>query len=115
MPTPPNNLRGFPERLYLVQIKLWKKEKKRRSRDLYPTQNTISRRVVEYRKSSKRSQEMNFKNEDWYKKLKEKEMLLRVRVSECAKHIKNLGDKIDSLHRPKGTPYKTPRRPKGRG
>lgn len=58
---------------------------------------------------------MNFKNEDWYQELKDKEMLLRSRVSECAKYIKNLGDQIDSLHRPKRTPYKTPRRPKGRG
>jgi predicted RecB family endonuclease len=98
-----------------VQIKLWKKEKKRRSRDLYPVQNKISRRVVEYRRSSKRSQEMNFKDEDWYKKLKEKEKLLHNRVVECAHHIRKLGNKIDSLHRPKGTPYKTARGPKRRG
>jgi galactose-1-phosphate uridylyltransferase len=71
--------------------------------------------VVEYRRASKRSQEMKFKHEDWYKELKEKEQLLRDRVVECVHHSKKLGDQIDSLYRPKRTPYKTPRRPKRRG
>tara|TARA_R100001086_G_C11814545_1_gene252499 strand:- start:719 stop:934 length:216 start_codon:yes stop_codon:yes gene_type:complete len=66
--------------------------------------------VAEYRRSSKRSQEMNFKNEDWYKELKEKEKHFHERVVECVSKIKKLGSKIDSLHRQKRTPYKTPRR-----
>jgi len=71
--------------------------------------------VVEYRKAcKKRSQRMNFKEEDWYLKLKEKEALLHARCVEAAEQIKLIGKKIDSLHRQKGAPYKTARGPERR-
>ncbi len=77
-------------------------------------QSEISRRVAEYRKSSKRSQEMNFKNEEWYKELKEKEKILYSKVVECVNKIKRLVKEIDLLHRPKRAPYRTPGQPKRR-
>jgi len=115
MRTLPKTLPDFPERLYRAQIKMWETKRKRRLRELSPVQSEISRRVAEYRKSSKRSQEMNFKNEEWHKELKEKEKILHSKVVESANKIKQLGKKIDSLHRPKRVPYTTPRRPKKRG
>jgi len=102
--------------MYKVQLNLWKKKREERLSDTYPIQSEVSRRVVEYRKAcKKRSEEMNFKEEDWYIELKAKETLLHARCVEAAEQIKLIGKKIDSLHRPKGTPYKTARGPKRRG
>ena len=116
MPIQTNSLLPFPERMHKVQLGLWKKEWKERLSDTYPIQSEISRRVVEYRKAcKKRSQQMNFKKEDWYLELKAKEALLHARCVEAAEQIKLIGKKIDSLHRQKGTPYKTARGPKRRG
>ena len=112
MPTQPNNLKSFPERLYQVQINLIRRERKKRLKVYHATQTILLKKIVQFRKASTRSKEMNFVNEDWYSELKEKEQFLHKEVVECVQTIRKLETKIDSLHRPSRAPYRTIRGPK---
>jgi hypothetical protein len=92
-----------------------KKRRKKGMSKFYEVQTVLLKKIVKYRKESKRSKEMNFVHEDWYIELKEKEQILHKNVADCVEAIRELGRKIDSLHRPPRVPYKTPRGPKNRG
>ena len=114
MPIQPNSLKDFPERLYQAQINLIRRERKKRLQTYHAAQTILIKKIVQFRKASKRSQEMNFVDEDWYSELKAKEQSLHKRVVECVQAIRKLETKIASLHGQTRTPYRTPRKPETR-
>ena len=82
----------------MARVEGWKKEKKMRTRDYDEKQYSLAKRVAVYRSKAKRAKEMLFKEEQWYKDLKQIENESYDLVVDAHKAIEELERLIDSLY-----------------
>jgi len=102
------------------RLHAWQKEKKLRFKDQDGTLHILSKRVALYRSQAKRANEMLFKEEQWYKELKQIQDEKSALVAEASEAIRELEKLIDSLYGQKRILGKfvgrnTPRRPRRAG
>jgi len=102
------------------RLHAWQKEKKLRFKDQDGTLHILSKRVALYRSQAKRANEMLFKEEQWYKELKQIQDEKSALVAEASEAIRELEKLIDTLYGQKRILGKfvgrnTPRRPRRAG